>query len=72
MNLSKTVFRFLLVIVAFLTLLSLALFFFQEPGTEGYVISVLTLAIQFTFLTILAVALYLDWDPLKSLEKTEE
>lgn len=72
MNLSKTVFRFLLVIVGFLTLLSLTLFFFQEPGTEGYVISVLTLAIQFTFLAILVVALYFDWDPLKSLEKTEE
>lgn len=69
MAVSKTVFRFLLVIVGFLTLLTLILLPFQEPGTKGFVISVVTLAIQLGFLLFLVIALYLDWTPLESFEE---
>jgi hypothetical protein len=71
MSLSKTVFRFLLVIVGFLTLLTLVLFPFQEPGTGSYVISVVTLVIQFAFLALLAIALYVDWRPLDALDEPQ-
>lgn len=71
MSVSKTVFRFLLVIVGFLTLLTLLLFPFQEPGTGSYVITVVTLVIQITFLALLALALYMDWTPLESFEEPQ-
>lgn len=69
MQLSKTVFRFLLVIVSFLALLTLALFPFQPPGSGGYVITIVTLIIQVVFIALLAAALYYDWDPLGGLEE---
>lgn len=69
MSLSKTVFRFLLVIVGFLTLLTMILFPLQEPGTGGYVISLVTLVVQIAFLALLALALYMDWTPLESFEE---
>jgi len=68
MRVSKVVFRFLLVIVSFLALLTLALLPFQQPGTKHYVVTVLTLAIQVTFILLLAAALYLDWDPFPEFE----
>lgn len=69
MQLSKTVFRFLLVIVSFLAILTFLLFLLQTPGSDGYVISVVTLVIQVAFLIVLALALYLDLDPLAALEE---
>ncbi|WP_435102300.1 hypothetical protein [Halarchaeum sp. P4] len=69
MQLSKTIFRFLLVIISFLALVTLFLFPFQEPGTKGYVITVITLVIQVTFVLLMAVALYLDWDPFGAIEE---
>lgn len=69
MQLSKTVFRFLLVIVSFLALLTLFVFPFQTPGTGGYVITILTLAVQVVFILALAAALYFDWDPLREFEE---
>ena len=67
--LSKTIFRFLLVIMSFFALFTLFLFPFQQPGTKGYVITVVTLAIQFAFLLLLAAALYFDWRPFHSFEE---
>lgn len=70
-SLSKTVFRFLLVIMSFLALLTLLLFPFQEPGTESYVISVITLVVQVSFILFLVAALYFEWELLAPLEELE-
>ncbi|MFB6150729.1 MAG: hypothetical protein ABEJ40_02880 [Haloarculaceae archaeon] len=69
MSLSKMVFRFLLVIFSFFALLTAFLFVLQKPGSAGWVISIVTLVIQCSFLLFLAVALYLDWQPLDPLEE---
>lgn len=68
MELSKIVFRFLLVIMTFLALLTLFLLPLQQSGTGNYVVTVLTLTIQVAFIIILVAALYFDWDPLPELE----
>jgi len=68
MKLSKTVFRFMLVIMSFLALLTAALFLFQEPGTDGYVISAVSLVVQIGFLLVVGIALYRDWDPFAAVE----
>lgn len=69
MGLSKVVFRFLLVIMTFLALLTLFLLPLQQSGTGTYVVTVLTLAIQVAFIALLVAALYFDWDPLPELEE---
>jgi len=72
MSLSKTVFRFLLVIMTFLALVTGFLFLLQEPGTGSYVVSVLTLVIQLSFILFLVVALRRDWEPLEALEALDQ
>lgn len=71
MQLSKVVFRFLLVIVTFLALLTLFLLPFQQPGTGRFVVTVFTLAIQITFIVFLVAALYFDWNPLPEIEEIQ-
>lgn len=68
MGLSKDVFRFLLVIMTFLALLTVVLFPLQQPGTGTYVVTLLTLVIQVTFIVLLVAALYFDWEPLPEIE----
>jgi len=70
MNLSKTVFRFLLVIMTAFALLTGVLFLLQEPGTDAYVISAVSLCLQLSFVAVLAIALYFDWDPFAPFEET--
>ncbi|WP_008524948.1 hypothetical protein [Halorhabdus tiamatea] len=72
MSLSKTVFRFLLVIMTFLALVTGFLFLLQKPGTGSYVVSVLTLVTQLSFILFLVVALRRDWEPLESLEEFDQ
>lgn len=71
MSLSKTVFRFLLVIMTFLAMVTGFLFPFQEPGSGSYVATVLSLGLQVFFIGFLLAALYFEWEPLESLEESD-
>lgn len=71
MQLSKAVFRFLLVIMSFFALLTLFVLPFQQPGTGRFVVTVLTLGIQIAFILFLAAALYFDWNPLPEIEEIQ-
>lgn len=58
--------------MTFLALVTGFLFLLQEPGTGSYVVSVVTLVIQLSFILFLVVALRRDWEPLDALEELDQ
>lgn len=66
-SVSKAVFRVVFVVTATLAVILLALFPFQEPGSEGRIISIFSLAVQAVVCAIALAGLYFDWDPFGSL-----
>ena len=70
MNTSEAVFRALLSITLTLAVLLLALFPFQEPGSGGYIISVLTLSVQVVLILVAAGGLYFGWEPFDFLDES--
>lgn len=69
MDTSEAVFRALLSITLTLAIILLALFPFQEPGSEGRVISILALSVQGVMILIAVAGLYFGWKPFESLEE---
>lgn len=70
MNTSEAIFRGLLAITLTLAVLLLALFPFQEQGSAGYVISVLTLSIQGVLILVATAGLYFGWEPFSFLDES--
>ncbi|WP_222912841.1 hypothetical protein [Natrinema sp. SYSU A 869] len=70
MDTSEAVFRALLSITLTLAIILLALFPFQEPGSEGRVVSILALAIQSVMILIATAGLYFGWEPFKFFDET--
>ncbi|GAB3670562.1 hypothetical protein [Halopiger thermotolerans] len=69
MNTSEAIFRALLAITLTLAVILLALFPFQEPGTGGYIMSVLTLSIQGVLILVAAAGLYFEWEPFSFIDE---
>ncbi|WP_436923566.1 hypothetical protein [Halosimplex amylolyticum] len=63
MHASKGIFRALLAVGLTLLVLTAGLFVLQEPGTAGYVVSILSLVVQVLLVALGAAGLYFEWDP---------
>ncbi|MFC7142098.1 hypothetical protein ACFQMA_19960 [Halosimplex aquaticum] len=63
MHASKAVFRALLAVGLALLVMTAGLFVLQERGTAGYVVSILSLAVQVVMVIVGAAGLYFEWDP---------
>ncbi|ELZ15435.1 hypothetical protein C477_17170 [Haloterrigena salina JCM 13891] len=70
MDTSEAVFRALLSITLTLAVILLALFPFQEPGSEGRVISIMALSVQGVMILIAGAGLYFGWKPFGFLDET--
>lgn len=68
MNANEGVFRALLAVALTLAALTLPLFLLQEPGMEGYVVSLLSLVVQSGLVAIALAGLYFGWKPFSILE----
>ncbi|WP_459194784.1 hypothetical protein [Halosimplex sp. J119] len=69
MHASKGIFRALLAVGLTLFVLTVGLFVLQEPGTRGYVVTILSLGTQLIIIAIGAAGLYFEWEPLSVLEE---
>ncbi|WP_226482662.1 hypothetical protein [Natrinema amylolyticum] len=69
MDTSEAVFRALLSITLTLAIILLALFPFQEPGSEGRVISIMALSVQGVMIVIATAGLYFGWKPFTFLDE---